>query len=66
LNTPCQDSPRGLALLTRPPVRLWVTVGTGAKGFSGLPNQNPVLNISLAPEILQSPDHRRSGQSYSI
>ena len=59
MNTPCQDSPLGLALLTRPPVRLWVTVGTGAKGFSGLPNQNPVLNVSLAPEVLQSPGSQK-------
>lgn len=54
-NTACQDSPLGLALLTRPPVRLWVMVGTGAKGFSGLPNQSPALNVSLAPGVLRSP-----------
>lgn len=46
LEAPCQDSPLGLALLTRPPVRPWVTAGTGARGFSGLPNESPVLTAS--------------------
>lgn len=49
LETSCQDSPRGRALLTRPPVRPWVTAGTGARGFSGLPNENPVLTASSGP-----------------
>lgn len=49
LETSCQDSPRGRALLTRPPVRPWVTAGTGARGFSGLPNENPALTASSGP-----------------
>lgn len=59
MNTPCQNSPLGLALLARSPVRLWVTVGTGAKGFSGLPNQNPAFNVpgsqNVWTELQQKP-----------
>lgn len=60
----CQHSPLGLALLTRPPVRLCVTVCTGAKGFSGLPNQNPVLTVSSAQRSCRAL-YRRTRQSYS-
>lgn len=61
----CQHSPLGLALLTRPPVRLCVTICTGAKGFSGLPNQNPALTASSAQRSCRAPYHRTE-QSYSI